>query len=178
MSTPTSTPVILYSASGIPIGPVGAVRALIQFYRPTAAADSAGLQNVAGVVAAGSEGTGAAAVGSPIAVSDLALELTSVTHKTTGVYGQSNNDPTVVRGDPTLNCGTFIQAAGQPMLCPGDFCNLVIGTKVTSTAGTPAYCASSRWVVGSNSLNTAGPNKWSLRLELDRTNSAATLFEF
>ena len=127
----TSTPVILYSASGTPIGPAGGIRALIQFYRPSVAPDVAGLANIAAPVVLGA---GANAVGTPIAVSDLSLELDSVTHNTTGRYGESNNDPIIMRGSPKLNCGTFIQSAGQPLLAPGDFCELSIGTKITSAA--------------------------------------------
>ena len=168
----TSTPVILYSASGTPIGPAGGVRALLQFYRPTVAADAAGLANIAAPVAFGA---GSNVVGSPIAVSDLSLELDSVSHNTTGRYGESNNDPVIMRGSPKLNCGTFIQSAGQPMLSPGDFVELSIGTKINSTAGTPVYEPVSRWVVDGNSLSTAGPNKWGLKLMLDRVNSDPTL---
>ena len=168
----TSTPVILYSAAGTPIGPAGAVRALLQFYRPGVVADAANLANIAQPVAAGA---GSIAVGLPIAVSELSLELDSTTLMTTGRYGESSNDPTVLRGNPKLNCGTFIQAAGTPMIAPGDFVELSIGTTQTSTAGTPVYEPTSRWVVDSNSLSTAGNNKWGLKLALDRVNSAATL---
>ena len=168
----TSTPVILYSASGQPIGPAGGIRALLQFYRPPVAADPAGLVNVAQPVALAA---GAITVGAPIAVSDMSLELDSTTYETTGRYGEPNNDPTVMRGKPKLNCGTFVQAAGQPMLVPGDFVELSIGTKQTSTPGTPVYEPVSRWVIDGNSLNTAGVNKWSLKLALDRVNSDPAL---
>lgn len=168
----TSTPVILYSAAGTPIGPAGAVRALLQFYRPGVTADAAGLANIANVVAAGA---GSITVGTPIAVSDLSLELDSVTHRTTGRYNESNNDPTIVRGDPKLNCGTFIQGSGQPMIAPGDFVELSIGTTQASTNGTPVYEPTSRWVVDGNSLSTAGNNKWALKLCLDRVNSSPSL---
>jgi len=170
-----STPVILYSAAGTPIGPAGGIRALLQFYRPTSALDSAALAYVAAPVALGA---GTNAVGSPIAVSDLSIEFNSVTHTTTGRYGENSNDPTVMRGAPTLNCGTFIQSAGEALLAPGDFVELSIGTKITSTAAAPVYCPTSRWVVTTNSLATAGNNKWSLRLELDRINSDPSLKEF
>lgn len=173
----TNTPVILYSASGTPIGPAGAIRALLQFYRPPVQADAAGLANIAQVVPFGSESSGTA-VGSPIAISDLSLELTSTDYTTTGRYGENNNDPTTLRGDPKLNCGTFIQAQGQPTLMPGDYCVLSIGTKITSTAGTPVYCPLSRWKIGSNSISTQGPNKFGLKLDLDRVNSDPTLKEF
>ena len=168
----TSTPVILYSASGTPIGPAGGIRALLQFFRPAVAPDAAGLVNIAAPVALGA---GANPVGAPIAVSELSFELDSVSHNTTGRYGESNNDPVIMRGSPKLNCGTFIQAAGQPMLAPGDFCELSIGTKITSAAAAPVYEPLSRWVIDGNSLATAGPNKWSLKLALDRVNSDLAL---
>lgn len=170
------TPVILYSSSGNPIGPAGGIRALIQFYRPTSAIDAAALNYVAATGPA--TGAGTNPVGSPIAISDLSLELTGKDVTTTGRYGESNDDPTIIREGPKLNCGSFAQAAGQPLLAPGDYCDLAIGTKITSTAGTPVYCPLSRWVVGANSLATAGPNKWSLKLILDRVNSDPTLKEF
>ena len=172
---PTSTPVILYSASGQPIGPAGGIRALLQFYRPGVAADAAGSVNLAQVVA---QGAGAIAVGGPIAVSDMSLELDSTSHETTGRYGEPNNDPTIMRGNPKLNLGTFVQAAGQPMIAPGDFIEVSIGTKQTSTAGAPVYEPVSRWVVDGNSIGTAGINKWSLKLSLDRVNSDPTLSLF
>ena len=172
----TQTPVILYSASGTPIGPAGGIRALLQFNRPTYAADAAGLVNIA--VPGPASGAGANPVGSPIAVTELTLELNSETLTTKGRYNEDNNDPTVVRGKPTLNCGTFIQASGQPWLIPGDYVDLSITTAITSTAAAPVYAPLSRWVVTSNSLATAGNNKWSMKLELDRPNSAATLVEF
>ena len=169
------TPVILYSASGTPIGPAGATRAVIQFYRPTATVDAAGLAYVAAPVALGA---GTNAVGPLVAVSELSLDIPSVKHNTTGRYGESNNDPTIVRAEPTLNCGTFIQAQGQPTLAPGDFCELSIGMKITSTAASPVPAPTSRWVVDGNSIATAGPNKFSLKLSLDRVNSDPALKEF
>ena len=169
----TSTPVILYSASGNPIGPAGGVRALLQFYRPSVAADAAGLVNIA--VPGPASGAPANPVGNPIAVSELSLEFNSTTHKTTGRYGESNNDPTVMRGDPTLDLGTYIQSAGQPMLAPGDYIEVSIGTTIASTAGTPIFEPISRWVITSTGLSTAGVNKWKLKVELDRVNSNPNL---
>ena len=170
------TPVILYSSAGSPIGPAGGVRALLQFYRPTTALDAAGLDYIAATGPA--SGAGSNPVGAPVAVSDLSLELSGKDVMTTGRYGESNDDPTILREGPKLNCGTFVQAAGQPLLAPGDYVDLSIGTKITSTAGTPVYCPLSRWVVGANSLATSGPNKWSLKLILDRVNSDPALKEF
>lgn len=168
----TTTPVILYSSSGNPIGPAGGIRALLQFYRPAAAADPAGLVNIASVVALGA---GAITVGSPIAVSELSLELAGKEIMTTGRYGESNDDPVIIREGPKLNCGTFVQSVGQPLIAPGDFVELSIGTKQTSAPGAPVFAPLSRWVVGANSLNTAGANKWSLKLIFDRPNSDPAL---
>ena len=170
------TPVILYSSAGSPIGPAGGIRALLQFYRPTTALDAAGLDYIAATGPA--SGAGSNPVGAPVAVSDLSLELSGKDVMTTGRYGEPNDDPTIIRDGPKLNCGTFVQAAGQPLLAPGDYVDLSIGTKITSTAGTPVYCPLSRWVVGANSLATSGPNKWSLKLILDRVNSDPALKEF
>ena len=171
-----TTPVILYSASGTPIGPAGSIRAIIQFYRPSSALDAAGLNYVA--AAGPAFGVTANPVGSPIAVSELGIDFNSTTHKTTGRYGEDNNDPTVMRGSPSLNCGSFIQAQGQPTLMPGDYCELAIGMKISSTAATPVPAPTSRWVVTGDSIATSGPNKFSLKLELDRPNSDPALKEF
>lgn len=174
----TTTPVILYDSGGKVVGPQGGVRALIQFYRPLTTTDAAGLANIANVIPFGSEASGGVAVGNPIAISDLSFEVNSQEHNTTGRYGENNNDPTIMRSAPTLNMGTFVQAAGEPMLMPGDYANLSIATKITSTSSTPVYCPASRWVIGGNGLATAGPNKWSLKCILDRLNSDPTLKEF
>lgn len=169
------TPVILYSAAGTPIGPAGAIRALLQFYRPTSAIDAAALNYVAGVVAFGAV---ANPVGGLIAVSDLGIEFNSKTLTTTGRYNEDNNDPTVMRGTPTLNLGTFIQSAGQPTLMPGDYIEISIGMKISSTASVPAPAPTSRWVVDGNSVSTQGNNKFGLKLMLDRINSDPNLKEF
>lgn len=170
-----STPVILYSSTGAPIGPAGSIRALLQFYRPTTTLDAAGLAAIAQpvVFAAGSN-----PVGGLIAVTELGIDFNSTTHNTTGRYGESNNDPTIMRGTPTLNCGTFIQAQGQATLLPGDYMEVSIGMKITSTAATPAPAPISRWVIDGNSISTQGPNKYGLKLMLDRPNSDPNLKEF
>ena len=132
------------------------------------------MANIATVVAFGAESTGTA-VGNPIAISDLSLDFNSQEHNTTGRYGENNNDPDVMRGAPTLNCGTFIQAQGQPTLMPGDYVALSVAMKVTSTSAVPAPAPLSRWVIGKNSIATTGPNKFSLNLIFDRINSDPNL---
>ena len=164
------TPVILYAASGVPIGPQGAIAAKLQFYRPPAALDAAGLDYVAAVVPFGSESTGTG-VGSPIIVTKVGIEFNSTMHNTTGRYGQSNNDPTVLRGSPTLNLSTFIQGAGQASLMVGDYISVAIGWKITSVPATPVAAAATRWFIDVNSLNTSGPNEWNIKLAFDRVNS-------
>jgi len=164
------TPVILYAASGVPIGPQGVIAAKLQFYRPPSALDAAGLSYVAGVVAFGAEATGTA-VGSPIIVTKVGVEFNSSTHMTTGRYGESNNDPTVMRGSPTLNLSTFIQGVGQASLMVGDYISVIIGWKVTSTVATPVPAAATRWFIDGNSLQTSGPNEWNIKLAFDRVNS-------
>ena len=168
------TPVLFYSSTGTPIGPQGAIAAKIQFYRPIAALDTAGIDYVAGVGPAyGSESTGTA-VGSPIIVAKAGVDLNSVVHRTTGRYGQSNNDPSIIRGEPTLNLSTFITAAGQASLMPGDYISVIIGWADTSTPTVPVPAAASRWVIDGNSLTTSGPNEWNMKLCFDRPNSAPT----
>lgn len=165
------TPVLFYSSGGNPIGPQGAIAAKIQFYRPPAALDSAGIDYVAGIGPAfGSEATGTA-VGSPIIVSKAGVDLNSAVHRTTGRYGQSNNDPYLLRGEPTLNLSTFITASGVASLMPGDYISVIIGWAITSTPATPVAAKASRWVIDGNSLATTGPNEWNMKLVFDRPNS-------
>lgn len=167
----TPTPVLLYDAGGKVIGPQGGVRALLQFYRPIPVLDLGGIDYVAPVIPFGSEATGGNTVGGTIAVAKCSIDWNSVNHNTTGRYGQSNNDNTAMRGDPTLNLGSFVQAQGQPTLMPGDYCAISIGMKITSTSLNPVPAALTRWFIGSNGLSTDGPNQWSLKLTFDRPNS-------
>lgn len=174
-----STPVILFTSTGAPVGP----RAIVQFKRPPNAPDTTGnyaagatIPNVASVVPFG--GAGATNVGPPVAIAGLSISFNSQTTKTTGVFNESSNDPTVHRGDPTLNIESFIAAAGSPTLLPGDFIEINIATKLASTAAGPVVAPASRWVITANSLATTGPNKYSLSLELDRPNSDPALVEF
>lgn len=164
------TPVIFYAASGVPIGPQGAIAAKLQFYRPPAVLDTLGLDYVAAVVPFGSESSGSP-VGSPIIVCKAGIDFNSVMHNTTGRYGQSNNDPTLLRGSPTLNLSTFIAGVGQASLMPGDYISVSIGWKVTSTPLSPVAAAASRWVIDGNSLSTSGPNEFNIKLVFDRPNS-------
>ncbi|MEY4917626.1 MAG: hypothetical protein RL616_1539 [Verrucomicrobiota bacterium] len=173
------TPVILYSANGVPEG----ARAIVQFKRPTYSDDpspnyAAGVTKpkIADVIPFG--GAGATSIGDPIVIAGLSISLNGESQKTTGTHGQSNNDPNLVRGNPTLNIETFITSNGMPTLLPGDFIEIYVGMKATSTAGAPVPIPGSRWLVNSNSIGTGGANKNSMSLELDRTNSDPTLAEF
>ena len=166
------TPVLLYSSTGTPMGAQGYVAAKIQFYRPTAALDAAGLDYVASVGPAFGSESGGVAVGSPIIVSKVGLSFSAKVTRTEGRYGQSNNDPTVLRGDPELNLSTFILGAGQATLMIGDYCNLIIGWIPSSTVAAPVPTAASRWLIEGNSLNTGGANEWNMKLGFDRPNSS------
>lgn len=173
------TPVILYSSDGKPLG----ARAIIQFLRPTYSDDpspnyAAGVTKpkIADVIPWG--GAGATSIGNPVVIEGLSISFNSQSIKSMGEHGQSLNDPNLLRGEPTLNIESVIRAAGDPTLLPGDFIELFIGMKATSTAAAPAPVAGSRWVVGSNSLATSGANKNSMSLELDRINSDPNLAEF
>jgi len=169
------TAAIQYTASGMPVGPAGAIKGIIQFYRPPTVTDAAGLNQIAQPVAFG-QGTNA--VGLPIAVYELTLDISGKVMETTGIWGQDNNDPTSVRGKVTLNCGTYVQANGQPLLAVGDFCEIYIGMQITSTAATPVPCHASRWFIDGNGLATTGFNTFKLKLTLDRVNSDPNLKEF
>jgi len=166
-----NTPVVAYSSGGQPLGPAGGIPLLLQFYRPNKVIDAAGLAYNAIVVPFGAESTDAAPVGGLISISELGLELAGKEMTTTGRYGENNDDPTVLREGPKLNCGTFVQSSGQPTIVPGDFVNLIVGRPITSTPATPVNMKVGRWYIGANSLSTSGFNKWALKLGFDRPNS-------
>lgn len=174
-----ATPVILYSSNGVPEG----ARAVVQFKRPTYSDDpspnyASGVTKpkIADVIPFG--GSGATSIGDPVVIAGLSISFTGEAQMTTGTHGQSNNDPNVLRGSPTLNIETFITSNGSPTLLPGDFIEIYVGMKATSTAASAVPIAASRWVVTPNSIGTGGPNKNSMSLILDRVNSDPTLAEF
>jgi hypothetical protein len=162
------TPVVAYSAAGTPIGPAGGLPLLVQFYRPPTVLDASGLAYVASVVPFGG---GTLAVGGLIAIMEMGLELTGKTSMTTGRYGESADDPTILRETPKLNLGTYVQGAGQPTLAIGDFIEIIVGRPITSSVATPVAMKAGRWVIDGNSLSTAGFNKFALKLTFDRVNS-------
>ena len=165
------TPVILYNSAGVPIGP----RAIVQFYRPTNTLNAATGAYEADVIAAGAEGN---PVGDPVAIEGLSISFNGTPVGQNGTYGEPLDNESLVRGSPTLNIDTFIKSNGTPTLLPGDYCNLNIGMKITSTAATPVPIPSSRWFIPSNGIATNGANKNSAQLRLDRPNSDPTLSEF
>ena len=164
-----STPVILYTSAGMPIG----ARAVVTFYRPPSASDGlTPANNVAQVVAAGGEGA-ATNLGSYV-IEDLTLDLPGTTVERMGTYGE-DTDKALVRKSPTLNMTAQMASAGTPTLAPGDFCNLNIGMKATSTGGSPVLIATSRWFLDGDSIsmNQNQANKFGLKLAFDRQNSGA-----
>jgi hypothetical protein len=167
-----STPVILYNSAGIPIGP----RIIVQIYRPPTTTDTNGF-SVASVVPFGSE-TNGTPVGDPIAIDNASMDFNGESVTTKGIYGQDNNDPSLLRGKPTLNLDAFISSAGRPTVFPGDYISLYVGMQITSTATVPVSVPASRWMFNANSIATAGANKFALKLELDRPNSSPNLKEF
>jgi hypothetical protein len=167
------TPLILYNSAGLPVGP----RAIVQIQRPTYSDDTspnyaAGVTKpkVADIIAFGGSGT---AIGDPVEIAGLSLSFNGNPNMTTGVIGQSNNDPSVVRGEPTLNIETFIKTAATPTPLPGDFIDLYCAVKPAG-GNVPI----SRWVFTSTSIATSGSNKFSGSLILDRENSDPALAEF
>lgn len=167
---PSITPVLLYAATGQPMGAQGYVSAVIQLYRPPHALDAAGLDYVASVVAFGAESTGTP-VGSPIIVTKAGISFKATVSRTTGRYGESRRDPTVLRGDPELNLSTYVLGSGQATFRPGDYFNIVMGWLPTSTPTAPVLAAASRWFIGDNSLSTSGFNEWNMKFEFDGVNS-------
>lgn len=167
-----ATPVILYSTAGMPIGS----RARVTFYRPTNTSDGLTPANtIADVMAAGvlTNAAGLACV-----IEDLSLELGGSLVEREGIYGE-DTDAALVRKRPKLNLTAQMASGGTVTLCPGDYCEIVIGTKITSTKATPVPMATSRWFLDANSISQTqnAANKFSLKLNLDRENSGA-LTEF
>jgi hypothetical protein len=166
------TPVVLYTASGIPVGP----RAFIQFYRPPTTNDANGVP-IASIVQFGSESNGTT-VGNPIEIEDLTLDVPSQEFSQKGTYGEELNNPTIVRGKPTLNLVGLMTSGGVPTAMPGDYIAINVGQAITSTGVAPVSVPTSRWVADSNSLTTNGVNKFSIKLMLDRPNSSPNLIQF
>jgi hypothetical protein len=162
-----ATPVILYTSAGMPIG----ARAVISFYRPVAISDGLTPANqIAEVMAAG---TLTNSVGAFV-IEDLTLDLTGGLVERHGIYGE-DTDKAVVRKSPTLNLTAQMASSGTPTLAPGDYCEINIGMKITSTAGSPVPVATSRWFLDGNSIsmNQNQANKFALKLQFDRQNSGA-----
>jgi len=167
-----TTPVILYTSAGMPIG----ARAIVTFYRPPVTTDAFG-NSVASVVAVGNAASGTN-LGNYV-IEDLSLELAAKSVDRDGTYGE-DTDSALVRQKPKLNLTAQMAGAGTPTLCPGDYVELNIGMKASSTVATPAAIATSRWFLDGNSVsaNQASANKFGLKLNLDRQNSSASLIEF
>ena len=167
-----ATPVILYSSAGVPVGS----RLNVIFYRPTSTSDALTPANtIADVMAAG---TLTNPVGIAAVIENVTINLAGSLVAREGTYGETT-DKRLVRKDPTLDLTAQIGSYGTPTLCPGDYIEIVVGLKISSTAATPVPMATSRWFIASNS-DTNGQNqagKFSLKMELDRQNSGA-LIEF
>ena len=132
-----STPVILYSTAGVPVGS----RLNVIFYRPTTTSD--GLTPASNIADVMSAGTLTNAVGIAAVIENVTMDLAGSLVMREGTYGETA-DKRLVRKDPTLNLTAQIGSYGTPTLCPGDYIEIVIGLKITSTAGTPVPIATSR----------------------------------
>ena len=163
-----ATPVILYTSAGMPIGS----RARVAFFRPTATSDGLTPANTLADTMAAGVLTNAA--GLACVIEDLSLELAGNVVEREGIYGE-DSDVALVRKRPKLNLTAQMASGGTVTLCPGDYCELIIGTKITSTKGTPVPMVTSRWFLDANSISQTqnAANKFSLKLNLDRENSGA-----
>jgi len=173
------TPAVLYNSAGLPLGS----RAVVNFYRPTYAADTTGIYpagytapNVANVISFGNVGNGTL-LGSYI-IEDLSLELAGAPMGRTGIFSEDSGDPSLVRKDPKLSLTAQMAGAGTPTLCPGDYCQISVGMTAASTTAAPAQVPASRWFVDSDSVQGSQVNKFGLKLSLDRVNSDPTLSQF
>ena len=168
-----TTPVILYTTAG---GPIGA-RAYIQFYRPPTTTDALG-NAVASVVPFGSETNGTAVGGSTV-IEDITLDLPGGLVARMGTYGE-DRDKAIVRKAPTLNMTAQMAGLGTPTLCPGDYCAISIGWTITSTTASPVQIPTTRWFLDADSItmNQNQFNKFGLKLQFDRDNSSPNLIQF
>lgn len=171
-----STPVILYTTAGMPIGGFAAV----PVYRVTPGSISINgtSYSIATAPAAGALVSGSTLLGSYL-FEKASLNLDGKMVQRMDAIG-TDADKALLRKDPTLS--TTIQAAsvGTPSLMPGDAMEIQIGMKATSTAVSPAAIATSRWFISKDGINydSGDPTKFSVTWELDRQNSSASLAEF
>lgn len=172
----STTPVILYTTSGIPIGGFAA----ISLYRVTPTAQAINGTNYQVVVApaSGALAAGAALLGVYLA-EKLSLDLAGNLVGRTDAIG-ANLDKALIRKDPTLKVTLQCASGGTPSLMPGDCFEAHIGSTAASTAAVPVPIPLSRWFIQANGINfdAADPTKFQVTMELDRQNSAATLQEF
>ena len=167
-----STPVVLYNSAGLKVGP----QLIVQFYRPPTANDALG-NPVAQVVPYGLEANGTA-VGAPVVIDNVTMDFNATAMSQKGTYTEDLNNPVVVRDKPALNVDILVASGGQPTILPGDYCLIRVGLAINSTGAAPVQCPASRWVLPKSGVATAGINKQSATLELDRVNSDPNLKEF
>jgi hypothetical protein len=171
-----TTPVILYTTAGMPIGSFAA----LQLYRITPA--SVTINGTAYSVATAPASAGLAAGGTLLGAylaEKLALDTAGKLIERADAIG-TTFDKSLVRKDPTLKVTLQAASIGTPTLMPGDCFEAHIGQAASSTAGTPVSIPLSRWFIQANGINydEGDPTKFTATFEFDRQNSASTLVEF
>lgn len=171
-----STPVLLYTSAGMPIGSFAAVT--IYRVTPASVTINGTSYSIATAPAAGTLGSGATSLGVYL-MEKAALNLDSKLVQRMDAIG-TDADKSLLRKDPTLTTTIQAAAVGTPSLMPGDAMEINIGMKASSTPSVPASIATSRWFIAKNGINydAGDPTKFQITWELDRQNSSASLAEF
>jgi hypothetical protein len=159
--------------------PIGAF-ASISMYRVTPASVSINgtSYSIATAPASGGLSSGATLLGTYLAEKAGLSPKGKLVQRTDAIGTPS--DKSLLRDDPELSMTLQSASIGTPSLMPGDCMEVNIGMKATSTAGTPAPIALTRWFIKNDGINydAGDPTKFTVTFELDRQNSASTLAEF
>lgn len=159
--------------------PIGSFAA-VTFYRVTPASVSINgtSYSIATAPAAGGLSTGGTSLGAYLVEKATLSPKGKLVTRTDAIGTPA--DKSLLRDDPELTLTVQAASVGTPSLMPGDAIEIAIGMKSTSTSGTPAPIATSRWFIKQGGINydAGDPTKFQLTLELDRQNSATTLVEF
>ena len=171
-----ATPVQLCTTSGLPIGSF--VSVAIYRVTPANVTINGSSISVATAPAAGALASGATLLGNYLFEKAVLTPDAKVVERM-GAIGE-DADWAMLRGNPKMSVTAQQASVGTPSLMNGDCFEIGIGMKLTSTAGSPAPIATTRWVIIGDSINydAGDPTKFSCSCRLDRQNSSASLTEF
>ena len=169
-------PIFLYTTAGMPIGGFQSV----PIYRITPANVTINGASVSVVTApaAGALASGATSLGNFL-IEKATLTPDAKIVERMGAFGE-DADWSMLRGNPKMNITVQQASVGTPTVMNGDVFECAVGMKLTSTSGTPAPIATSRWVIIGDSINydAGDPTKFTCSCRLDRQGSSASLVEY